>query len=185
MRWESLFADLDRQFDQLRDAADAADVVEQARHEFGRISLLERLAGSVGAPIGLRLTGDRTVGGTLRRLGPDWLLLTESAVAETLVPLAAVAAIEGLTSATGRPLGTVDSRYDLRLALRAVARDRSPVTIQTTFDTEMSGTIDRVGADFLEVAAHSAWEVRRVMAVRAVLVVPLRSLLLVRAVPLG
>jgi hypothetical protein len=50
---------------------------------------------------------------------------------------------------------------------------------------EIIGTIDRVGADFIEVAVHAAWEPRRASAVRLVALVPLTAIVLVRALPLG
>jgi len=50
---------------------------------------------------------------------------------------------------------------------------------------EVIGTIDRVGADFIEVAVHAAWEPRRAAAVRSVALVPLDAIVLVRAMPLG
>ncbi len=50
---------------------------------------------------------------------------------------------------------------------------------------ELTGTIDRVGADFLELAVHAAWEPRRAGSVRSVALVPLSAIVLVRALPLG
>ena len=79
----------------------------------------------------------------------------------------------------------MDVRYDFRMALRAVARDRAPVSVLTGGDDGLTGTIDRVGADFVELAAHAAWEQRRGPAVRSVLLVPLSAIRLVRAQPLG
>ena len=185
MRWDDLFDDLDRRFDEMQAQVAESDLAEQTRQEQGTVSMVERLSGALGRQIAIRLTGSRTLSGTLTRLGSDWLLLTENLSSETVVPLAAVAVVEGLTLATGRPLRSVDARYDLRMVLRAVARDRAPVTVQTTYETELSGTIDRVGADFIEIAAHSAWETRRTTAVRSVVLVPLHAVLLVRAMPLG
>jgi len=55
----------------------------------------------------------------------------------------------------------------------------------STGSAEVIGTIDRVGADFIEVAVHAAWEPRRAAAVRSVALVPLDAIVLVRAMPLG
>ena len=185
MRWDALFDDLDRQFQQLNDATEDAEQADQIRVEIGAVAMVERLAGARGGQVRLRLAGGRLVSGRLDRLGPDWLLLIESVATDLLIPFAALATVEGVTASTGRALGTVDSRFDLRKALRGVGRDRAPVGVLTTFGAEVTGTIDRVGADFLELATHAAWEVRRTDAVRSVLLVPLSAIVMVRAVPIG
>ena len=51
--------------------------------------------------------------------------------------------------------------------------------------TEITGTIDRVGADFAEIAVHAAWEPRRAATVRSVVLVPLAAISMIRALPLG
>ncbi len=185
MRWDDLFADLDHQFSQLADAAEDAERADGERVEVGRVGVIERLTGAVGGRLRLRLSGDKMVVGTLLQVGPDWLLLQESPGGELLVALAALGSVEGLSVRTGPALSGIGARLDLRKALRAVARDRSPVTISTTAGVELSGTIDRVGADFIEVASHAAWEARRASAVRGVILVPLKALVMVRAVSVG
>jgi hypothetical protein len=72
----------------------------------------------------------------------------------------------------------------LRAALRGIARDRSTVRIHLTsgntqFDA-VDATIDRVGADFLEVAAHSAGAARRRAEVRETELVPFTAVVAVR-----
>ncbi len=115
-------------------------------------------------------------------MGADWILVAPAGGGEILIALTAVTAIDGLRAATGAPLSAVASRFDLRLALRGIARDRSPVVIGvsgaaegTGAGADLSGTIDRVGADFVEVAQHAVWEPRRAEAVRSVLLIPLAA----------
>jgi hypothetical protein len=169
----------------------------------GAVLAQQRLVGSIGGQIRVRLAGGATLGGVLRTVGPDFLMLTEAQTRDCLVPLGAVTAVEGLTSVTGAALTGLAVRLDLRRAVRGLARDRSPVSLALTGWTgavatagqgagsvaagsgEITGTIDRVGADFIEIAAHAAWEPRRAGAVRSVALVPITALVLVRAIPLG
>lgn len=185
MRWDDLFGDLSRQFDALTDAEADAEQADRIRLEVGAVTLAERLAGARNSMVRLRLPGDRQVTGQLARWGVDWILLKENPHSEVVVALSAVSAVEGLTSQTGPALRAVDAAVDLRKVLRAVARDRSAVTLHTSHGAELSGTIDRVGADFLELAAHAGGEPRRAGSVRAVLVVPLAAVVMVRVLPLG
>ena len=202
MRWDRLFADLEARFDELADAEAAAESADRERVAIGAVSAIQRLSGSIDRPIRVRLAGGGSVGGVLRTVGPDWLLLTEGQSSDCLVALAAVTAVEGLTASTGGEMTGVGRRLDLRRALRGLARDRSPVAVAVTGwsggsaaagagaygpsgSEPLTGTIDRVGADFIEVAVHAAWEPRRAGTVRSVALVPLSGIVLVRALPLG
>jgi hypothetical protein len=201
MRWDRLFGDLEARFEELADAQAAAELADRERVAGGAILATQRLAGAIGSTVRVRLAGGPLVGGILRGVGPDWLLLTEGEQRDCVVALAAVIAVEGLTASTAQELTGVALRLDLRKALRGVARDRSPVALALAGWTggvaglsaaagsagpgEIVGTIDRVGADFVEVAVHAAWEPRRAGAVRSVALVPLAAVVLVRALPLG
>jgi len=201
MRWERLFDDLEARFEELADAAAAAELADRERVAGGAILATQRLSGAIGTTLRVRLAGGPLVIGILQGVGPDWLLLAEGQQRDCLIASAAVIAVEGLTAATGRELSGVALRLDFRRALRGMARDRSPVALALVGWTggavghgatagsagpgEIIGTIDRVGADFVEVALHAAWEPRRAGAVRSVALVPLAAIVLVRALPLG
>ncbi len=200
MRWDRLFADLEARFDELGDADAAAEQADRDRVAAGAVTWLQRLGGAVDRPVRLRLATGAVVSGTLRRIGPDVALIDDGLAGEFVVPLRAVVAVEGLTSSTGQALSGVAARLDLRLLLRGIARDRSAVALTTAgaaagsgtdgapsaaAQAEITGTIDRVGADFLELAVHAAWEPRRATGVRSVVLVPLVAVVLIRAVPLG
>lgn len=195
MRWEQLFADLEAQFDEQADLEAAAELADRQRLEFGAVGVIARLVPAVGAPLRLRTRTGTAITGILRRLGPDWVLVSEGQGRETVIPLAAVTVVEGLTAATGQPLGVVAGRLTLRHALRGLVRDRAPVAVtvpggdnselSASGGTELTGTIDRIGADFLELALHAAWEPRRTGSVRQVVLIPLAALMIVRAQPLG
>jgi len=204
MRWELLFADLEARFDELADAEAAAESADRERVAIGAVSALQRLTGAIDQPIRVRLAGGGSVAGVLRTVGPDFLLLTEGRDRDCLVALTAVTAVEGLTAASGSVLTGLTLRLDLRRALRGLVRDRSPVAVALTGWTggsltsglgtgavgvagsgEITGTIDRVGADFIEIAVHAAWEPRRAGTVLSVALVPLAAVMVIRALPLG
>jgi len=203
MRWDRLFADLEARFDELGDEQGAAERADRERVAIGAVRATQRLSGAIDQPIKVHLAGGATIAGLLRTVGPDWLLLTESASRDALIALAAVTAVEGLTTSTGQELTGLSLRLDLRLALRGLARDRSPVAVALNGSSggvaaegssggygsagsgEITGTIDRVGADFVEIAVHAAWEPRRSGTVRSVVMVPLAAVVVVRALPLG
>jgi hypothetical protein len=148
----------------------------------------------VGQAVRIRIATGQLVPGTLGEIGPDWLLLKQSSGADVVVALRWVTSVEGVVRATGLPLSQVERRFDLRLALRGIARDRSPVALTLSgraaagpddAGTELTGTIDRIGADFLELAQHAPWEPRRATDVRAVALIPLGAVVMVRPLPLG
>lgn len=198
MRWDRLFAELEARFEELGDEQAAAERPDRERVAIGAVTTVERLAGAVDRPVRLGLAGGAVIAGVLQAVGPDWLLVAQGDQRDCVLPLRSVAVVHGLTAATGPAPSGLDLRLDLRYALRGLARDRAPVQIALAGWSggggssatpggfgELIGTIDRVGADFIEVALHPAGEPRRAGAVRSVALVPLASILLVRAAPLG
>jgi hypothetical protein len=181
MRWDALFDDLAAQAETLEHAERAAEVEDRARAEVGAVRFLDRLRAAVDLPLRVR-TAAGLVAGTLSRLGRDWLLLEEDGGREVLVPLHAVLTVGGLPPLAAAP-GTMDAvtrRLGLWFVLRRLARDRAPVRVLLADGTALGATVDRVGADFLEVAVVPTGEARRPAAVRDVLVVPMRGLVAVR-----
>jgi hypothetical protein len=180
MRWQRLFADLEAQFAEAASAAELAESASRARAEAGAVTLPERLAGAVGQQVRLRCRGAGPVAGVLEDVGPDWLLLSAPQGRELLVAADAVTLVSDLVRLTAAPDGDRPRvRTDLRRALRALARDRSEVSLTLEDGGRISGTLDRVGADHVELAEHAAGEPRRAAAVRAVHTVPLRAVALV------
>lgn len=189
VRWEQLFADLDAQFGELADAELMAELPDRQRSAAGTLTMVQRCIGAIGSDLRVRVRSGAGHSGVLQSVGPDWILLGDTNSGEVLLSLSAITTIEGLTSTTGAPLSTVGRRLDLRFAMRGIARDRSPVVIevagasvgQTGVGTEISGTIDRVGADFVELAQHAMWEPRRAGAVRSMMLLPVNAVNSVRA----
>jgi hypothetical protein len=183
VRWQSLFDDLEGQLAAAAAAELAGEVAELSRLETGRVALGDRLAAATGAPLAVTLPGPGIVRGTLLDAGVDWLLLDEGAGREALVPLAAVLGITGVggRAATPGAEGAVGRRLDLRWALRGLVRGRVGVVLGLRDGTSPAGTLDRVGADHVDLAEHAPGEARRAAAVRAVRLVPLGALALVRS----
>ncbi len=182
MRWTALLEDLEAQASALERAERDGEVDERARIEVARLTLVDRLTPAGGAELRLRCAGGFAMGGALSQLGPDWLLLVAANGSEYLVSLPYVVAVSGLGrhSATPSSSGMVESRLRITYALRRLARDRCPGQLWLTDGSALDATIDRVGADFIEVAAHAVGERRRRSEVRDVQLVPLSALVAVR-----
>ena len=181
MRWQQLFADLTAQFDEAEAAAELAEAASRARAELGAVSLAGRLAGSSGAPVRLRCRGAGCLAGVLVDVGPDWLLLVDERGAESVVAARSVTSVTGLGRRTGSREDSDRPRvqFDLRLVLRAAARNRSAVSVTTDDGVVLSGTIDRVGADFVELAEHLVGEPRRAASVRGIHAIALAAVAVV------
>ena len=181
MRWDDLFADLEAQADALAVWERAGEIDERTRIELGGLALGDRLRAAVGTAVQVQVPGLAATG-TLERVGVDWLLVDEGAGREALVPLGAVLSIGGLGRASAIPGagGAVHARLTLRSALRGLTRDRSSVRLHLRDGVALDATLDRVGADFVDVALHAAGEVRRRSEVRGVRAVPIAAIAAVR-----
>ncbi len=165
MRWHSLFEDLEAQLEREEIAGLHAEVAERVRAERATVGLADRLLVHLGSQLALTLPRG-TVSGVVTDVAPQWVLLREDRT-PVLVPAAAVVAAHGLARAVAPEPGTVLRRLGLGHALRALARDRAPVTVHAGRE-RLTGTIDRVGADHLDLALHPAGEPRRPGAVTSV-----------------
>ena len=171
MRWERLFEDLEGQLEAAAAAELAGEVAERTRIELGRLRFADRLMAEVGEAVALGLQGGASVEGRLERASEQWVVLRQG-VQPALIPLGAVIAVSGLGITAAEQRSAVLRRLSLASVLRAVARDRSPVRIDLVSGRSVSGTVDAVGADHLDLAEHPADEPRRPAAVRRVLTVP-------------
>lgn len=182
MRWESLFADLEAELAAAEAAELAGEVAERTRGERAAVRLADRLRAAIGAEVELVLLGgaDR-LRGRLEATGPDWSLLVDSSGVEHLVPHSGVAAVSGLGVLAEPSTSQVEARLDFVSGLRGIARRRAAVRIRLVDGGEWVGTVDRVGADALDLAVHAPGEARRASAVRQVAVIPLRAIAAVRA----
>ena len=183
MRWDALFADLDGQL-AAGDAAElAAEVTDRSRREVARLQLADRARASAGAEVTVGVGAAGVVSGRLARSAAEWWLLTGPGGADQLVCAAAIGWVSGLPALAGDPaaVSVVESRLGLGYALRGIARDRSAVTLLLRDGSALTGTIDRVGADFVDLAEHAPGEARRAASVRGGRTVPFAALALVLA----
>jgi hypothetical protein len=187
MRWQQLFADLQAQFEAEETAAEQAESASRARAEIGALGIADRLRGALGFPLVLGCLGAGSVAGVLVDVGADWLLVEDDGARQALVATAVVRSVSGLgrrTAVDGSP-GQVRARLDLRRALRGLARDRSAVQIVLDDGSVLSGTLDRIGADYVELAEHPADLPRRAEAVQGVRAVVIAGIAVVRTVTPG
>lgn len=180
MRWELLFADLEAYAEAAERQAFDSDVADRGRAERAVLTLGDRLRGHLGGELRFRLliTGDR-VSGRLADVGGDWVLLDDGG--SVVLSLAAVAGVDGLSRLAAPEAGMLARNVRIGVVLRRLGRDRAPVRLTLLDGTTFTGTIDRVGADHLDLARHPADESRRVGAVRGVTVIRLDALALVRS----
>ncbi len=181
-RWESLFAELEAELAAGQSADLRAEVADRTRREFSSLRLVDRLRPAVGHPLRVELPAGLVVAGRLVDVGADWILVAEQA-GSALVPLSHIVSLLGLGAGSAVPgsEGRVTAALDVRHALRRLARDRAPVVLTTVDGGSCFGTLDRVGADFVEIAQHPVGEPRRVAAVHGMRAVPVAAVILVRS----
>jgi len=183
VRWDRLFDDLDAQLL----AADAAElggeVSDRTRREVARLHLADRARMAPGAEVSVGVGAAGTVAGRIERSGPGWWLLSAAGGVDQLVSTDAMTWVSGLPALAADPAAqsAVEGRLGLPYALRGIARDRSPVGVVLRDGTTCAGTIDRVGADFLDLAEHAPGEPRRAGVVRSARTIALASVAVVRS----
>ena len=171
MRWEQLFEDLTGQ----AGAADAvqrdADAVEHARSAAGQLDLLARLTEQTHDPVEVVLLDGFRIEGTVVEHGDGWLLLA-ARVGSVLVPAHVLASARtSVGSASMGAAPAVRTSLGWRTVLRGLVRRRCYVWLGAAGCGDLGGTIDAVGADFLELAVHEPDRPRRDADVRAVVLV--------------
>lgn len=191
MRWDRLFEDLEAQpgADEARELV--AEVADRTRRERAQLGLHDRLTAVLdAAAVELRVAGVGVVRGVVTGAGPDWVLLdqradlTLSVVRDgpadrpVLVVVGAIRAVTGLAGA--EPSGAVARGLGLGAALRALSRDRAVVDVVDIDGTTVTGTIDAVGQDLVEIAEHAADLPRRSENVLRLCAVPFAALAVVR-----
>ncbi|SJN31070.1 hypothetical protein FM104_07250 [Microbacterium esteraromaticum] len=189
MEWEHLFDDLEGQLAAEWDAERAALDAESERLRISKLSLHERLRSMAGdqSRLLLELTGGERWDASMQTIGADWIGVC--AGDDRRLRLIPVTAIESAAVDHGTLLSSVaDTRVEPGLRarmsfgfiLRDLARRRGPVTIGTRGADPVQGTIDRAGADHLDLALHDLSEPRRTRSVRGFRMIPFTAIAWVR-----
>ena len=195
MRWENLFDDLESQLEQELRAEEVDLAAEEERLRIGRLSVRDRLLGLCAVtgdePIALALRDGSLVNVRPSTLGRDWLSGElregERQQDQVVVPFSALAAIHLATARLPASLGRVQpgrgpgisERIGVTFVLRDLARRRSPLVI-STMQGDVTGTIDRVGRDHLDLAMHERDLPRRDRNVTGTRIILLDQVLLIR-----
>lgn len=192
MRWDRFFEDLEDQLASEWEAERAALDTEAERLRLARVAMRERLRAlaerepSVAPSFEL---ADGTVEvAPVTGVGADWVGLAPAGPpGAMIVPLAAIVAIgmphaELLRSARadGGAASALGDRMTLGFVLRDVSRRRLPVTVSLRGGRVLTGTIDRAGADHLDLALHDPGAARRADAVSGHRMVPFDAIVRVR-----
>jgi len=155
-RWDRFFADLESEADGLARAVLEAEVADRLRAERALVRLVDRLRGRLGAPVTVWPAAGEPVHGSVREVGRDWLLLDGDRGRAHLAPLHAVTGVDGLGDHAVVPAG--NEGLALTVVLRGMARDRGPVTLRLSGGAVVTGRIDRVWADHLDLTVPAAMD---------------------------
>ncbi|HEV7741468.1 MAG TPA: hypothetical protein VGO65_03540 [Pseudolysinimonas sp.] len=198
MRWDHLFDDLESQLEHELAAEEVDLFAEEERLRLGRLALRDRFRAMMprageGSPLRVLLTDGSRLSLTVGAVGRDWIageLANESPSAPScIVPLSTIAACfpdadqasasMDADSAVGSAVGSLSSRLGLGFVLRDLCRRRAPLQI-TTAREQLHGTIDRVARDHFDLAEHDPGVARRDRAVRALRMLPMTEIVLIR-----
>lgn len=177
MRWEELFGDLAAQWDAEERRELDAEVADRTRRERAAIGLYERLSAARDSAVSMLLVNSTRLSGPVEDVGDGWVLLGQPSGA-ALVPFTAFVSLAGVGnraagSATGR-------RFGLGYALRGLSRDRAVVALSDLSGSVVTGTIDAVGRDHLELSEHAPDLPRRSENLTGRRLVPFSALVVVR-----
>ena len=188
VRWDTFLEDLGSRVDVVKDPDRAGPGRDDLRLRAAHTPLSERLRALCEAqrPASVALIDGTTLAGRLRAVGADWLAIADEAspCGLWLVPFASLVAV-GLAQAEVRDslrdaTSSGGARMLWAMVMRDLARRRVPVSVQVRGSHLLTGTIDRVGADHLELALHDAAAFRRAGAVHGHRLVALAAIVWLR-----
>jgi len=191
VQWDRLFEDLEGQLAAEWEAERAVLDAESERLRIAKMVLRTRLRRleQDATSVGVRLADGARRSVRIRAVGTDWIAAqsADGGGGALIVPLAAVT---GLEAAHGALLATLEDaplpvdelreRMTLGFLVRDLARRRTPLHISLRDGETLHGTVDRAGADHLDLAVHDAGQARRADAVRAFRIVPFDAIVSAR-----
>lgn len=180
MTWEALFDDLTSGLESEWEYERAAREAEQLRLHIARLTAHERFAALAAdrRPATLMLRDGRALAGDLVGVGADWValhhagpaalhLVPEAAIVSVVTDTATLRACLPPTAASGASdAASLTTRMTFGYIARDLARRRVPVFVHADGGWQHHGTIDRAGADHLDIAVHDRDVPRRSSAVR-------------------
>ena len=157
--WEerllAVFDDLEQQAEGLSLVARDVDVSDLGRAEYAEVDLVSRLHASAGLLVQLDVAGWGRHEVLLERVGRG-CAVARTGVQVTVLNLAHLRGACGLhPGARPEELRRVTARLGLASALRHLADEVDRVTVVRCDGERRSGSLGRLGADFLEVAEES------------------------------
>ena len=163
MAWEEeLFAyldDLEGQAAALYDAERVPELADRSRGEYQQVTLASRLMACVDREVTLELLGVGTVSGRLARVASGWSLV-HGPGQDWVVRHEAVAAVHCDSERSVPELAwPTSAKLGLGAALRRLSDEAEPCSLHLVDGRRHSGTVLRVGADFVEVAVGAAGRV--------------------------
>ncbi|MDJ0456370.1 hypothetical protein PUN71_004025 [Arthrobacter sp. NQ7] len=183
MRWDALFNDMESQLAEADRLALETEVNDRARAEMVGLPLEDRLRATIGCRIGVHLLCGDSIQGELVHAGADALVL-DAGRHQVLIPYWAAARYTGLGRHTRAENSRVRRSLGFAHSLRSLARDRSELVVTIGGGagmTRLAGVIDRVGSDYLDLAAVVPGEARRSGSVGQVSAIPFSVVAMVRS----
>ena len=192
MRWNRFFEDLEHELDSELEVQQASVDGEAERLRVSRLELRTRFLALSGSGVLLELAGGSLLIGRLVAVGADWIGLIREPGGAALVPLRSIHAVrigrEAMLASVGAGVGasagkdsakpartSLSERQTFGYVLRDLARRRIAVVLQQNDERALAGTIDRVGADHLDLALHDRGAPRREAEVSGYRIVPLAA----------
>lgn len=188
MRWNRFFEDLEHELDSELEVQQASVDGEAERLRVSRLELRTRFLALSGSDVMLELSGGSLLIGRVVAVGADWIGLIREPGGAALVPLRSIHAIrigrEAMLASVGAGAGrdsakpartSLSERQTFGYVLRDLARRRIAVVLQQNDERALAGTIDRVGADHLDLALHDRGAPRREAEVSGYRIVPLAA----------